>query len=221
MAYTIVPEVIEGDSWTAKDMNRYVKDNFAAGVPGLFTAKGDIAVATGADAAARIGVGTDGDYLYADSANTNGVVWSSPIRVLAYAADYSYIDDSSWTEIDLTETDDTTGSFANNCFTPYCSGFYYISIIINCIEDDQYGLQVHSDPNYAKFGIFKNGELYSVISLVSTYDNTTSFYRATGSDILYLLSTDNIYLKCYHRGYSTYLKIHTGSNNSVLRISSL
>jgi len=56
MVYTIVPEVEEGDSWTAKDMNTYVKDNFAACVPDIFTTKGDIAVATGDNVMTRLSV---------------------------------------------------------------------------------------------------------------------------------------------------------------------
>jgi hypothetical protein len=75
MAYTIVPEVAEGDSWTAKDMNKYVKDNFAAGVPDIFTTKGDIAVATGGDAATRLEVGTDDQMLVADSNESTGIKW--------------------------------------------------------------------------------------------------------------------------------------------------
>ena len=77
MAYTEVKTVIDGDSWTANDMNVYVKDNFAAGVPDLMTTKGDIVAATGADAAARVGVGANGTVLIADSTQAAGVKWGT------------------------------------------------------------------------------------------------------------------------------------------------
>jgi len=46
MTYTAVPTKSTGDLWTAANHNTYIKDNFAAGVPDIFTTKGDIAVAT-------------------------------------------------------------------------------------------------------------------------------------------------------------------------------
>lgn len=45
--------------------------------PTLVDAKGDLLVASGADTITRIGVGTDGFVLTADSAETNGVKWAA------------------------------------------------------------------------------------------------------------------------------------------------
>ena len=72
-----MPLVATGDAWTASYHNAYVRDNFAAGVPDLFTAKGDLAAATGADAAARLAVGSDGQVLIADSVQATGVKWGT------------------------------------------------------------------------------------------------------------------------------------------------
>ena len=49
--YSAVPAKTVGDLWTAEEHNLYVRDNFAVGVPALFTAKGDLAVASGNQAA--------------------------------------------------------------------------------------------------------------------------------------------------------------------------
>lgn len=83
MAYSAVPTVTTGYLWTASDHNTYIKDNFAAGVPDLFTTKGDLAVASAADTAGRLGVGTNNYILVADSAQTLGVKWGiSPAQDL-------------------------------------------------------------------------------------------------------------------------------------------
>lgn len=80
MAYTVVPTVVTGEVWTATNHNTYVRANFLATVPDIFTAKGDLAVASGADAAGILNVGADGQVLKASSSDTLGVVWDvSPI----------------------------------------------------------------------------------------------------------------------------------------------
>jgi hypothetical protein len=75
MAYTPVKTVQTGDSWTAKDVNAYVKDNFAASIPDLMTTKGDIIVATGIDAGIRVGIGANDLRLTAEAAQASGVKW--------------------------------------------------------------------------------------------------------------------------------------------------
>jgi hypothetical protein len=77
MAYTPVPTVATNDYWSAAQHNTYVRDNFAAGVPDIFTTKGDLAVATGADVAARLAVGGDGAPLVGDGAQTAGMRWAN------------------------------------------------------------------------------------------------------------------------------------------------
>jgi len=51
MAYSAVPLTATGDWIDAAWINQYVRDNFAAGVPDVFTAAGEIPYATGANAA--------------------------------------------------------------------------------------------------------------------------------------------------------------------------
>ena len=54
MAYTVIPTITTGDVATAAWGNTHLKDNFAAGVPDIFTTDGDVAVGTGANAAKRV-----------------------------------------------------------------------------------------------------------------------------------------------------------------------
>jgi hypothetical protein len=77
MAYSPVPTVTTGDAWTASNHNTYIRDNFAAGVPDIFAAKGDLAVGSGPDAAVRLGVGANGSILIADSSKAAGMRWGS------------------------------------------------------------------------------------------------------------------------------------------------
>lgn len=79
MSYSACPTVATGDLWSAANHNTYIRDNFAAGVPDIFTTKGDLAAATGPDAATRLGVGTNGQFLKADSPSAPGVKWEYPI----------------------------------------------------------------------------------------------------------------------------------------------
>lgn len=60
---------------TAADWNTFIRDNFAAGVPGLFAAKGDLAVGSGPQAAQRLAVGGSGQALQVDPAFPLGVGW--------------------------------------------------------------------------------------------------------------------------------------------------
>jgi len=86
MSYTAVPTQNVGDEWTAEDHNTYIRDNFAAGVPDIFTTKGDIAVASAADAAGRLGIGSNGQVLTADSGEALGAKWAAVPSVDVIAA---------------------------------------------------------------------------------------------------------------------------------------
>jgi hypothetical protein len=73
MAYTPIPEVSNNDEITAAWWNTHIRDNFLAGIPGAYTAKGDVLAASAADAGSVIAAGSDNQVLEADSAETAGV----------------------------------------------------------------------------------------------------------------------------------------------------
>lgn len=81
MAYVPLTLQSTGGTILASWANQ-VKDNFAAGVPDVFTTKGDIAVASGADAAARLAVGIDYQVLQSRAAATLGADWGNGIYSL-------------------------------------------------------------------------------------------------------------------------------------------
>lgn len=68
-------------------------------------AKGDLIGGTGADTFARLAVGTNGQILTADSAETTGMKWSTPATV------------SGWTKITSSTFSAQTSVSINNCFT--------------------------------------------------------------------------------------------------------
>lgn len=63
MSYNPVPTVATGDLWTASNHNTFIRDNFAAGVPDIFTSAGDLAIGSGNNAAARLAIGSSGNIL--------------------------------------------------------------------------------------------------------------------------------------------------------------
>ena len=54
-----------------------------SGLASVFDARGDLLVGTGPDAPDRLAVGTDGQMLYADSAQPGGLRWDDPPAVAA------------------------------------------------------------------------------------------------------------------------------------------
>ena len=109
MAYSALPSKSASDTLTLTNYDN-VRDNFAAGVPDLYTTKGDIAPATGADAAARLAVGADDAVLVANSACNVGMAWYIPPGARVRNASTLGITVSTWTGLTFdTEAYDFSG----------------------------------------------------------------------------------------------------------------
>ncbi len=87
MPYTPVPAVSAGDWIDEVFINTYWVDNMAAGVPDVFTAKGQLPVGLGVDSMGILNAGANGTILEADSTQTTGLKWGpkSPALVLIEA----------------------------------------------------------------------------------------------------------------------------------------
>lgn len=84
--YTPVPAVAAGDWIDEIFINTYWADNMAAGLPDLFSAKGQLAVGLGVDDMGILNVGSDNQVLVADSAQTLGVDWKDVADLINFAA---------------------------------------------------------------------------------------------------------------------------------------
>lgn len=100
MAYVpLTTQVANGDilaSWANQ-----VKDNFAAGVPDIFTTKGDIAVASGGDTASRLSVGSDYQVLQSLASETLGLQYSSGIYSICQKSGAQSIATATMTKIPI------------------------------------------------------------------------------------------------------------------------
>jgi hypothetical protein len=134
MSYSAVPTVATGDNWSASDHNTYVKDNFAAGIPDIFTAAGDIGYASGADAATRLAIGTAGQLLVSNgSAPTwNGHNGCSLTRTSAQTISNASATDILWDS----ENFDTDGFHSTSTNTDRIviptglDGYYWVFALV-------------------------------------------------------------------------------------------
>jgi len=171
MAYNTVPTVTTGDLWTAAMHNTYIKDNFAAGVPAIFTTKGDLAVASGSMAAARLAAGADGKVLIPDSSQALGMLWANPWMMgfaQAYASETSEASGFATTETSFTDITGATLDLvlahkstvilmaSGNLKADYTSGIVSLRGVIGTVEDTAgVSRMCHNssyDPRHVPFG---------------------------------------------------------------------
>ena len=116
MAYAALPSKSSSDTLDLDDYNK-IKGNFEAGVPDIFSAKGDIAAGTAADTADRLAVGANNSIIIAKSGETTGLYWHPVHGARVYNSANIDPATSSWVELTFdSERTDSDGmhSVASN-----------------------------------------------------------------------------------------------------------
>jgi len=199
MSYNAINTKSDGDPVSANDWNAIV-GNFAAGVPDLMTTKGDIVAATGADAAARVGVGSNDSYLFADSGQDAGLVWSVPGRLSAYYTNGTNLDitENAWAKYPFTFTEryDTSGAFdtAEGTYTAPHAGYYLVTGLLRVYHIGA------SEQFTAMLGVYKNGVLDVNLGTkfrITFYNTNPCYETVSGSAIIYAEKGDTLEFYTY------------------------
>ena len=123
----------------------------------IVDAKGDLIVGTGSDTVSRLGVGTNGQHLIADSTTATGLKYAPVVAFSVYRNGTQSIPGSTDTKIQFnTETFDTNNNFdstTNYRFTPTVAGYYQVSIRAR--------FSSVSTAQVCQVYIFKNGSNYT------------------------------------------------------------
>lgn len=216
MSFTPVKTVSNGEAWTAKDHNTYVRDNFAAGVPDIFTAKGDIAIGTGVDACTRLPVGVNGEYLSSTPNAALGVNWASTaVGMCAQVNDTQMTTYDAWAlfTTNPSEDFDVHADFANRTFTIPVSGIY----LVGCHM--LYGMYSGSKEadSELRVGTYVNGALKTVLGVyVSQCAGGTGAMPLNGNDILKLSKGDTVQFWFWNNGDASHtFKSQSGSWSRV------
>lgn len=201
MAYTAVPTVATGDTWTAANHNTYIKNNFAAGVPDIFTTKGDIAVATAANTAVRLAVGTNNQFLISNSAAASGLSWGSGFVGALYTMNgstgNSALADSTDEIIDFnvssfdTDSAVTTGTSWKFTVPTGMDGYYLVSASLALSSTAFTANQVF------RLSLYKGGVLQRYIAMKYAHATASYTIAASGSTIISLAATNYIDIRGY------------------------
>lgn len=195
MSYTLPPEVITGDIWSASSMNTYVKYNFEAGIPDIFAAKGDLAIASGADAAQRLAVGANHSHLEAHSGEPLGMRWGAyPVAYYTWGNNLT----GSWAISGfVSEIIDSRNWFTAATFTPGSPGYFWVFTRYSARSyffstSNFYGPNEFDEIRVA---IYKTGAMYSQ-AILTTEGATTYFDRGNYfADLVYCTTSD--YIRMY------------------------
>ena len=168
-------------SWVAQDDSNAIQN-------AIVDAKGDLITATANDVPARLAVGTNGQYLVADSTTSTGLKWGAiTIPTLpafrAYGSSGTSLTGAAWTKLTFdTEVFDTDNKFASDRFTPTVAGYYQVSARAR--------LNASGTSNSLYVSIYKNGSS-------DAEDGTeTNAYPSGNPNVLIYLDSDD-YIEVY------------------------
>jgi hypothetical protein len=201
MAYTAVPSKSTSDTVTGDEWNTYVKDNFAAGVPDIFTAKGDIAAGTAADVAAHLAVGANGTLLTAASGEATGLSWAIPSTAQAYAR-YKVSATRSLANSTLTivnfdtsvfDTDSavTTGAAWKFTVPADHGGYFIVTSTITLESNAGWGAS-----EYLQVDVYVDGAYYTTLNKWNCQVAGTFVVGTTGASIVYAAAASFIDIRC-------------------------
>lgn len=153
-------QVLAKNSNTDLDF-KWVAD--ASGIPAtIFDAKGDIIAATAADTADRLGVGTNGQVLTADSTTATGLKWATPS-----AGGLTLITSTTANAISSLDFNSISGSYKNLLLV--WGGIYHSA----ANSDFQIRLNNNSGNVYSPYGIWHQS---TTPNIVNTETSTTHIY---------------------------------------------
>lgn len=202
MAYTPVPTKNTGDLWSADDNNTYIRDNFAAGVPDIFTAKGDLAVATAADTATRLALGSTGQFLIADSSRTCGVKWGAAgtgtiyirykVNAVQSIANNTGVILNFGTKVFDTVSGVTTGASWKYTVPAGKGGYFLVSVGATLESNAGWGAG-----EFLKVLLFKNSTSYTAIGYTILPAAGTYAVSANGATVISATDGDDLFVKAW------------------------
>ena len=175
-AVQLTDSITSTSTTTAATANSVKNAADASVAKSTFTTKGDIVAATAASTISRLGVGTNGQVLTADSTAATGIKWATPSGASgptfdAYSTPSQNISASTLTKVTLqNETWDTGGNFASSRFTPTTAGYYQFNA--------QISFEGSANSTYRLY-YYKNGSSYSAYSVGVSVANPTVAYSWT------------------------------------------
>lgn len=224
MAYTPVPTQNTTGTWTAAEHNTYVRDNFAAGIPGLMTTKGDLVAATGTDAGARLAAGSDGQALQVVGAATSSLrfVTMNTKAQAQYKVSATQTVPTSTVKIvnyhtSVYDTASAVTTGASWKFTCNATGYYYLtaSALLQATSTWTLG-------KYAKLQAYIGSTGNAILSTVYTRTSASSGFRVylSGGAVLSLAVGNEVSVRINQTSGST-LTIDDSGDYSRVSISGL
>jgi len=171
----------------------------------IVDAKGDLIAATAADTVSRLGVGSNGTVLTADSAEATGLKWATPASTSfpafsAYASSNQSFSANTFTKITFGgEEFDTNSNFASSRFTPTVAGYYQISAGMVTVQGSGFGT----------IYLYKNGSAFK--SFIGQFA-TTEVYVGGGVLVYLNGSTDYLEMYAYCSGSSPVIQGSAGGS---------
>ena len=190
MTYETIRTAAEGDPpWTAAEYNVF-RANFEAGVPALMATKGQLALATAANAANVLTVGANGSYLVAASGETTGAKYAHNSAGRLSGSTHSGNAAGYYIPFD-TEDFDVYGIHSTSSNTQYfgvaVAGYYFLSVA--------YSVTFTVAPavnDYFRFSLRTGTSTLCYLSQVYT-QSTNTVVSGSGSTIYYLAASPTLY----------------------------